>query len=766
MNEVLQTTETIYAGGVPARLVVGASLVLVVVFCILMWREYRRSGSRAVFVAYGLRLVSLAIAGWMLAQPTSRSILEQTHRKTLAVFVDSSESMTVEDVASDGARPIPDRRIDQAVGVVEAAETSWIADLAGRARILRYGFDAAAMPVADRNWADLKKAVAAGHSTNLASAIEQVVRDRSSENVQAVVLLSDGGHNTGPDPVAAASSLQGVPVYIVPVGNPKPARDVIVQRAQAPRAVLQNDSIVIEAAVDVQGCEGEELLAQLVKDSQAIDEQHIRITSDSQTRRITFVRKAEQIGLERLTLRVEPVADEVNAANNETSVDVQVVHGKIPVLLVDQYPRWEFRFLRNLLRRDEQTELDYILQSPASSGRGAESVGVALPRSADEWERYRVIVLGDLRPDSLASEHQAGLVEYVAQRGGTVIVLAGERMPAAYAGQPLQPLLPVVAENSGPVAENVQVVLVTPEGADSTISQLTGDSQEDSRLWQAQFAGPFGGTVLNAYCRPKPNAHVLLQMIESASGRRGDGEPRALLCWHRFGRGKVIYVASPVTYLLRQRHSDLYHHRFWGQMLRWANARELPAGSQLVHISTDKSRYAIGEDVQVSVRLRQPDGEPVSAAEALVLASREGTTVGQAKLVADAASPGLYRGTLKGLPGGVLSVQAEGGQVRELLRQERLSEPAAAEVIIESPNSLEMQATRCNLGLLERVARATGGRVLSANELKDAVRETDFTPVRSRQVARQPLWNRWIYLVLLVSCLTCEWGLRRWIGLL
>src|SRR5690606_33835732 len=140
--------------------------------------------------------------------------------------------------------------------------------------------------------------------------------------------------------------------------------------------------------------------------------------------------------------------DELTPTNNTAAVDVNVMQGTISVLLLERWPRWEYRFLRNLLRRDDQAELDYLLLSPLSPGNSKGASTVMLPRTSDDWDRYRTVVLGDVGPDVLTRERQQALAEYVSRRGGSLIIIAGEHMPAAYAGQPLEPLIPVLAEDS------------------------------------------------------------------------------------------------------------------------------------------------------------------------------------------------------------------------------------------------------------------------------------------------------------------------------
>lgn len=761
MNDWQTTSELIYGGSFSSNVLIGAGIILAVLISLMAWRQAVAAPRGVVWLSTLLRLVVLCIALWMLAQPTIRTIHERLQRKSIALLADASASMLVADAAGPDGEPC--KRLDEAINLLENAESLWLPTVEAKARVLRYQFSGEVEPVSAHRWPELEtRTQSAGMSTDLAAALEQAIRDRASSSLQAVVLLSDGGHNRDSDPLAAAS-LSGVPVYVVSFGDPAPERDVVVHHAHAPRAVLQHDSIVIDATIDAQGCQGEELMVELLRGDERMSEQRVLVPTDNYSRRLTFARKAEQIGLEQLTVRAIPLPDELTPDNNQARLDVQVTEGKIPVLLVDRVSRWEFRFLRNLLRRDEQTELDYLLLTPLS-GSDSSGAPIRFPSTLEQWERYRVLIVGDVSPDVLTTNRQQQLVEYVGRRGGTLVVIAGEHMPAAYQNTPLEPLLPVIVDDRATSAERIVGLVLTPGAADSPVTQFVDDPLANERIWRNQFSAPAGSLVLNPWSVAKPTAHVLVQAVTTATEGQAD-HTRAFLCWQQFGRGKVIYLSAPLTYLLRQRHGDEYHHRFWGQLLRWANAREMAGGSQAIQVATDRTRYYRGEDVQVIVRLRQADGTPVVLDGERVVARRGDDIVAEAALTPDPSSPGLYRAGLQGLPVGMLNIQPDGTGVRRLMVQEGITEPVTTSIVMEPPESLELRATRCNLPLLRRIADSTGGSLIAPSELAETVAAVDLTPEVSRSVSQRPLWDRWVYLWIVIGCLTFEWGLRKWVGL-
>ena len=52
-------------------------------------------------------------------------------------------------------------------------------------------------------------------------------------------------------------------------------------------------------------------------------------------------------------------------------------------------------------------------------------------------------------------------------------------------------------------------------------------------------------------------------------------------------------MAKSATYKV----GDTYHHRLWAQIMRWATAGRLPAGTEHVKLGSDRVRYRAGERI-------------------------------------------------------------------------------------------------------------------------------------------------------------------------
>ena len=89
-----------------------------------------------------------------------------------------------------------------------------------------------------------------GEATDISRALSAAVEGRTGQDeVSAVLLLSDGAHNSGADPVAVAEEL-GVPVYAVAVGaESERPRDIQVLSAEASAAAFVGQPFPVRVEV-------------------------------------------------------------------------------------------------------------------------------------------------------------------------------------------------------------------------------------------------------------------------------------------------------------------------------------------------------------------------------------------------------------------------------------------------------------------------------------------------------------------------------------
>ena len=283
-------------------------------------------------------------------------------------------------------------------------------------------------------------------TTNLTAAIEQVVQLSHSESIRSVVFLTDGAHNAigNESPVEVAAKRNDLSISFVPIGSLKRSRDVNLMHVAHPRSVIRGDKIIIDAFVSASGFNGQTVSLELRADDQLVDQKELSIDTDLLDLRHSFSVPTDDRDSIEFELSIKPLDGETSTANNQSIFRVGVVRDKIRVMLADRTSRWEYRYLDQLLFRDEHLEHEMILFKPRLRATGALKDDSSLPLTLEAWSKYDVAVIGDLKPDQFPVQSQESLVEFVKEKGGVAILIAGRSgMPHLFEDQPLASLLPV-----------------------------------------------------------------------------------------------------------------------------------------------------------------------------------------------------------------------------------------------------------------------------------------------------------------------------------
>src|SRR5262249_37720597 len=233
---------------------------------------------------------------------------------------------------------------------------------------------------------------------------------------------SDGDWNEGSPPVSAAAQLRlkNVPVVAVPIGSATRLPDVAVLSVDAPTFGIVGKSVRIPFTID--SSLPREFATTVTLHTSNGDEvtKDIRIapmgrTSDS------IIWKPKETGDFTITLEVPKHSDETLTDNNKLSAPLSVREEKLRVLLVESYPRWEYRYLRNALSRDPGVNLSCLLFHPGLTkpGGGNKNYIKEFPKGLDELSQYDVVFLGDVGQEEgqLTAEQcrwLKGLVQYQA----------------------------------------------------------------------------------------------------------------------------------------------------------------------------------------------------------------------------------------------------------------------------------------------------------------------------------------------------------------
>ncbi len=589
--------------------------------------------------------------------------------------------------------------------------------------------------------------------TSIGGALEALAKTERGAPLAGIVLLSDGLDTSSrrAEAVVRDLGIRGIPVYTVPVGIADPD-DVSIRNVIMQDVAFTGDKVPVRVQLQSKGYEKRTADLTVSLNGRGVARQSVTFEGGLQFVDIFFNVDVAERGAARIGVEIEAFSDESTAANNRVERSVRVVNEKINVLCIEGSARWEFRYLRAMLKRDPRINATFIgTRSQPELAQNSSEYIAAFPEDREEAFSYDLVILGDVDSAFFSTEAFQRLDELVRERGGSLLMLCGARFaPASYAGTPVERMLPVKFDPDAEwedVDESVYPVL-TPEGRSSLVMTLETDQDENDLVWSR--VAPLDR--IPPLLAPRPGATVLAELSDTQS--RADRYP--LVAWQRYGTGKCMMMATDRLWMLRFKTGDKYHWRVWSQCVQFLTLSRLMGEHKRIRLETDRVTYPVDGRVRLYANLLDDDYEPLT---------QPGFEIEVSALDADGAAGDPQRVTLRpdkstpGLYEGYFSPPRAGGYRVEANASDRpLSNSTEFQVADLRP---ELANTDMQIDHLRRIAELSGGEVLSALELQKLPallnREPHTTSVRTDR----PLWDNSLVALVLVGLLGFEWILRR-----
>ena len=371
--------------------------------------------ARRVSLLWLLRGTSFCVLIMLLAEPVLSYLARHALRPVTVTLIDSSPSMEVE------------RRGYTRLDRVRQAMND------GLGTLLDGPFRTFSSSAYDVDPDTLDRLQISGQATDLAEALRSAVRAVPDRRLLAgIVLLSDGRHNLGEDPLRTADE-QGVPVYVLGLSSNRTPDDVQIVGVETEGPIFAGSSTRLQVRLRNWGFQDSSVVVRLDENDEALGQKDLRLGADGQLQLVELQAPPMSAGPHLLRVTVVPIDGELTPHNNQSLLSLRVQQKRLRVLLVADRPAPESAFVGRLLAADSTLRVErYVLRD----GRGFYGT-TPFP---EDLGAFDALVL--LEPSELTGILSPGrLRAYVAGGAGLLVQATGSGgTPAGLAD-----LLPIMA---------------------------------------------------------------------------------------------------------------------------------------------------------------------------------------------------------------------------------------------------------------------------------------------------------------------------------
>lgn len=577
-------------------------------------------------------------------------------------------------------------------------------------------------------------------TTDLLGPLDRLLLEENLFPLTGIVVLSDGRHLTSggtPEATARLASQKQVPIQAAAIGAAREPWDLAILDIVAPPYAVKGASANLRVRLKAILPEPTEVRMEALCRGQVVAGDTVRLGGPGTEQTCVLRVVPDTSGRFRYTVRVAAAAAEIiPERNNRRDVVLHVRDEKVRVLLLDWKPRWETRFLLNILQRLDYIDLNSMIVVTQEDGALARGVRKGTwPKDRATLGMYDLIVLGDLPPDLLTAEEWGAVRDAVENGGKTLCILGGPgtmRLPDAALQQALWPLAPGLATALGKTGA------ANPADDRFTITEVGRLHPLTAALAQAlPVCGEDGVPGL------RPDTRVLA--LAAPGGR-------PVICTRLTGKGQVLLVADDELWKRVNPRQLTAHAALYVNLVSWAvDADRLPpptaAGTPAPAPFLDRHVLPASEGLQVWCA--------AAAAGKTIEAVADGQVVASAPLRLSRPGAALAYAACPRLPARDVQFRIAGAA----------GGAAVTTPVLVLDDSPELGYLARNDAFLSALAEGSGGRAAEFTDLRRQL--TEFAP-KERVEKQERLWRLWdapLVFSFLLVLLTVEWIWRKWVGL-
>lgn len=768
---------------------------LAALLCFVSIWFYRREklSSLARWALVGCRVALFGTIIVLICRPTLETRLQSTRPRSIVVLLDNSLSMALIDPRSQAADKLrvalasqlvpPTQEINPSTSLSQVPENT--PENLSRADLVRLllahpqlklieklqqhgpvvlklfgqGLSGAPQIKTVHGQVTLEGYAANEGKSTLGDALQTLLTTEVEADLPAaIIVMSDGldqGSLLAPEQAVQRARQLHVPVHCIGIGSSDWAH-VQIKSLLVPDAMFLEDTVTAQLTWRAQGLKAAPLQITLTLGEAVVARKEIAgKNGEPLVENIPFVVPKTLSHDGPIELRVVmsgPALEEAPIPQVDWNQRVRVIDRQVRVLLIDQAPRFETKFLMSAFLRDRRVEAHVHFTGNDPAGMQKTPFEAQLPASRADLFQYDLVILGDVNPEVWGMEKLTWLRDLVREGAGLVMIAGHRHSPGKYMKTALEDVLPVeVPQELEPIdfsrkTESV-LPLLTSAGQRHEMMALADEQDANHKLWQ-ELPGFY--QIANVL-KVRPGTVTLLEHPDKNMGERG----RPVMALQRYGRGQVLYIGSDETWRWRANGGEKLFARFWGQVVYQLGLPRLLGGARRVQFSFDRleqyvgkpgflyarvynQEYQLVQDARLSARIipldrtGKPSGEPVS----------------NLNLEAIPGQPGDYRALLNNEKPG-----------RFMLAMES-PEPSQMPFHVDFAPHDERLPIPMNAALLKSLSEGSGGtfsREEDLHLLPDRIKPLLGTYQYRRDFV---LWNP-LALVLIGALLTGEWIIRK-----
>ena len=553
----------------------------------------------------------------------------------------------------------------------------------------------------------------------------------AKDDLIGAIIISDGQITKGNTDQNQLNKIN-TPIYTIGVGDTIPMVDIAIKSVSAPTIAVKGEEMNIDVTIVSQGKMNDRINVMLYNGANLIGSKYIQLLGDGSLSKAKYRISSNTLGVNKYSVKASVLKDEININNNRLPFDVTILKDRYNIALITGAPNFNTGPIKKSIMDFPRASMDHYIQ-----------IGDSFTPSLSEfWSKpYELIILDNFPLKPVSKRWQRIFAKKLVSNKSSLFFIAGPNITSKSA-ESLYPFLHVSNTRTS-LKDNEKTNWYWSENS-NYISQFDSYLFNQSENIQNSFPPLTPKLIINP--GDEVSTLALYDKIYSPLLVFGEKEGLRSSLW-------TASDFSTLYYKLTESSTADFSKILMGNIFSWLMRT---SGENELYFRLNKNVFQQGEEIYIS-------GTHAGFNENDI-----GNTVGYINLIQDNKIIKTYelnysptnelweKRILAGKPGDYsYSIHMDIG--------ENSFEQNGHFAIDES--QIELNNVSVNTTYLSLIADRSNGKYMPWKSRAELFQYL-YDDVKNEMVLKTATFNEnYIVLIVLILLLSCEWYIRRFIGL-
>jgi len=383
-------------------------LLVGLLYAAFLYRKESRLKDSPRWVVKGLsifRFVTVSLLAFLLLNPLIKRVIYESEKPIIVFAQDASESILI-------TKPPSFSDQDSLTFVTDYKDK-----VSNLLQQLEQDYDVTRLSIGN-NITDGVDYRFNRKQTNLSLLFTEIQKRIDERNLGALILATDGIYNLGANPIYASATIKA-PIYTIALGDTRPKKDLILSKVLHNKLAFLGNEFPLEIDINSRQCNGEKSQLIIVHNGKTVFKETIEITNDQFNTNIPVQLEANNQGIQRYSIALTKVNDEVSTKNNYKDIFIDVLDSRQKILILANSPHPDLTTLKSAIESNQNYEVNISIISDFKKG---------LAKKQTSLNNYNLVILHQLPSKG---DHIKGILGEISANQIPVLYIIGTQSSIA-----------------------------------------------------------------------------------------------------------------------------------------------------------------------------------------------------------------------------------------------------------------------------------------------------------------------------------------------